>query len=250
MIQKNDIMLINDIVYKIHAVEDFDTMRKSVLEVLQFLIPYECAGFYLASPDTPYELIDPVSLGGNPDGAMVYLQEYQEFDYTRWTFDSSVGKVYRETDLLDEDVRISHPYYQKMFVGQGVHYSMLLTIIRNGVFLGVINLFRKKEQQDFSNDEMFLFELLENHLSLRCFHSAKSFTFSVSSYPTKKALIEKYNLTMREIEIVYMLLDGTSREVICEQLCISSNTLKKHTLNIYKKLNINSWRELFQLLKE
>lgn len=250
MIQRNDIMLINDIVYKIHAIEDFDTMRKSVLEVLQFLIPYEFGGFYLASSDTPYELTEPVSLGGHPDGAMVYLKEYQELDYTRWTFDSSVGKVYRETDLLEESVRINHPYYKKMFLEQGVHYSMLLTIIRNGVFLGVINLFRKKGQHDFTDDEMFMFELLENHLSLRCFFTAKSFTLPISNYPTKKTLVEEYSLTMREIEIVYMLLDGTSREVICDQLYISSNTLKKHTLNIYKKLNINSWRELFQLLKE
>lgn len=249
MVQKNDIMLINDIVYKIHAIEDFDTMRTSVLEILQFLIPYECATFYLASPDTPYELADPIGSNVNPQDLYTYLEEYQQLDYTRWSFDSFSGKAYRESDLLDEKIRINHPYYQKLFAPLGIHYSMLLTIIRNGVFLGVISLYRTRKQGDFSDNELFLFELLENHLSLRCFHSAKSRLQPSDNYPSKKDLVEEYNLTLREIEITYKLLDGTSREMICEQLGISPNTLKKHILNIYRKLDINSWRELFQLLK-
>ncbi len=250
MVQRNDIMLVNDIIYKIHAIEDFDAMRLSVLEALQFLIPNKCSTFYLSASETAYELTKPVGLGVTSQQLSKYLEEYQSLDYTRWTFDAPFGKAYRETDLLEERVRINHPYYQKLFLPSGVHYSMMLTIIRNGVFLGVIDLFRAKEEGDFSDDEMFLFELLENHLSLRCFHSAKNQTVLTSQYPSRKKLIERYNLTMREIEITYMLLDGTSREMICEQLSISANTLKKHILNIYRKLNINSWRELFQLLKE
>ena len=61
--------------------------------------------------------------------------------------------------------------------------------------------------------------------------------------------MERYGLTDRETEIVYLLLDGVSKASICSQLCISPNTLKKHTLNIYKKLEVKSWRELFALLK-
>lgn len=249
MLQYNDIMLLNDIIYKIHSIEDFDTMRKSVIESIQLLIPCKCGTFWLSSHDTAYELTDPIGVGVTDKELSVYNKEYQPFDYTRWTFDAPSGRVYRETDLLEESVRVNHPFYQKLFVPSGFHYSMMLTIIHNGVFLGIINLFRAKEENDFTDDEMILLELLESHLSLRCFKAAKVFSTS-SNYPTKKNLVEEYNLTMREIEITYMLLDGTSREMICDQLSISANTLKKHILNIYRKLNINSWRELFQLLKE
>ena len=54
MIHKNDMMLLNDIIYKIYTTEDYDDMRKSVLSSLKFLIPYEVGTFYLASPDNPY----------------------------------------------------------------------------------------------------------------------------------------------------------------------------------------------------
>ena len=74
-------------------------------------------------------------------------------------------------------------------------------------------------------------------------------TLREKTYPSKEDLVEAYHLTPRELEIVYLLLDGISKAQICEQLCISPNTLKKHTLNLYKKLGIKSWRELFSLLK-
>ena len=67
LMEKSNVMLLNDIIYKIHTIEDCDTMRKSVLEMLQYLIPSDILTFYLASPETPYELTRPVGIGLGED---------------------------------------------------------------------------------------------------------------------------------------------------------------------------------------
>lgn len=249
MPEKNNTMLLNDIVYKIHTIQDFDEMRRSVLDSLQFLIPSALSTFYLSSASSPYELCRPIGRGVSEDRLMVYLRDYQELDYTRWTFAAPIGQAFRETDLMTDTARENTPYYKEMFKAGNIHYSAILTIIFDGVFLGVINLFRSKDDQDFSDDEMFFLDLLKEHLGYRLSQEFSKFKEKAKVYPTKDSLMSSYQLTTREVEIVYLLLDGLSRQMICEKLCITLNTLKKHTVNIYKKLEINSWRELFKLIK-
>lgn len=249
MIEKNNIMLLNDIIYKIHTMEPFDEMRRSVLEFLQYLIPSTISTFYLASPANPCDLDRPIGLGLGDERWQVYLDEFQALDYTRWTFAAPTAKAYRETDLLQEEVRVNMPYYKAMFEPSNVHYSAIVTIIHDGVFLGVINLFRPKEDGDFTDEEIFYLDMLKEHLGFRLYQSLQKIEKRKKAYPTKDDLSEQYGLTAREVEITYLLLDGLSKSQMCDQLCISLNTLKKHTLNIYKKLGIKSWRELFQLLK-
>ena len=38
--------------------------------------------------------------------------------------------------------------------------------------------------------------------------------------------------------------------MICQNACITNNTLKKHILNIYKKLGIRNRVQMFKLVKE
>lgn len=247
MLEKNDIMLLNSIIHKIYNIEEFNEMRHSVLEALQFLIIFDSAGFFLSSKETPYKLTDPIGINVSKEELSRYLENYQDLDYTRWTFAAPSGKAYRETDLLQDNTRVNTPYYQAMFTSLEMHYSMLLTIIYKGTFLGVINLLRKKEQGDFSDKEMFLFELLGSHLNFRLYEGPSEEPVP-KKLPTKTQLIETHHLTLREAEITQMLMNGISRESICKSLCISPNTLKKHIVNIYKKLNISSITELFHFI--
>lgn len=251
MINKNDIMLINDIIYKIHTIEDLDTMRQSVLTTLKLLIPYEIATFTLAEPDSdsPYELISPVYIGIHPEQWESYANEFADMDYTRWTFAAPIAKAYRETDLMIDETRINTPYYQKMFVSGNIHYSAILTIIHDSKFYGCINLFRKKDDIDFTDIEMLMLDILKDHVSYRLAKAYKINTLTDRNYPDKDKLTDIYRLTPREIEILFLLLDNIDRDEICNRLSISQNTLKKHTANIYRKVAVNSHRELIRLME-
>ncbi len=62
--------------------------------------------------------------------------------------------------------------------------------------------------------------------------------------------VEKYHLTRREHTILQMLLGGEENAVVCEELAISPNTLKKHICNIYCKLGISNRIQMFKMIRE
>jgi DNA-binding NarL/FixJ family response regulator len=56
----------------------------------------------------------------------------------------------------------------------------------------------------------------------------------------KKVAEDLFNLTERENEILLLLSQGLDYKEIGSKLNISPNTVKKHTINIYQKLHVNS----------
>lgn len=53
----------------------------------------------------------------------------------------------------------------------------------------------------------------------------------------------KSELTERELEVLQKLSSGTNNKQIAEDLFVSTNTIKAHIKNIYKKLHVNSRAE-------
>ena len=66
-------------------------------------------------------------------------------------------------------------------------------------------------------------------------------------FSSQKKVLEP--LSEREHEIANTILDGLSYKMIAEKMFISLDTVRSHIKNIYKKLNINSKTELFNVFK-
>jgi DNA-binding NarL/FixJ family response regulator len=69
---------------------------------------------------------------------------------------------------------------------------------------------------------------------------ARKVIHSFQSQPTTKT---DYQLTVRENEILYSLVDGLSYKKIAEKYCVSISTIRTHICNIYLKLHVNSKAE-------
>ena len=65
---------------------------------------------------------------------------------------------------------------------------------------------------------------------------------STSQMSTQQALFES-DLTNREIEILTLLAQRLRNKEIADKLFISDGTVKQHTINLYKKLGVDSRRE-------
>jgi DNA-binding CsgD family transcriptional regulator len=62
-------------------------------------------------------------------------------------------------------------------------------------------------------------------------------------------LIQTYQLTRREAEILDLAFEGLNNEELLEKLTISKNTLLKHLQNLYRKCGVSSRIDLLKLQK-
>jgi len=62
-------------------------------------------------------------------------------------------------------------------------------------------------------------------------------------------LIEKFNLTKREQEIILLVIAGKTNKDIQDELYISLKTVKTHLYNIYRKLNVQNRLQLMNVIK-
>ncbi len=60
----------------------------------------------------------------------------------------------------------------------------------------------------------------------------------------EETLLLKYNLSIRETEVLHLVCLGKTNKIIAEELFISINTVKTHIRNIYEKLDINNRKEI------
>lgn len=244
-IEISDWLVINNIIYKIYSTEDFEEMRKNFLDQLTMIINFDSADFFLAAPDGKHELSNPIMYNCEIDMAA----QYDEIDYSRGIMYGGKSMVYRETDIISDESRITSEYYKQVYKPNNWHYSMQMILARDKKFLGVITLYRTIGKENFQYDDVFLLDMLKDHLSYRVF-SEKEKLNVVSNKVSIKDAADRYQLTRRETEIVALLLKGLENDGICDLLSISVNTLKKHILNIYRKLDINNRVQLFTLIAE
>ena len=62
----------------------------------------------------------------------------------------------------------------------------------------------------------------------------------IASFQSARPTVEEYQLTTREKEILYSLVDGLSYKKIAEKYFVSISTIRSHICNIYHKLHVNS----------
>lgn len=244
-LETNDWMLLNSIIYKIYTMDNLDDMRTQFLEQIKMLIDFDSADFYLASPDGKNKLTSPVFMNCEDDMS----EKYEELDYSLGILYSGKTLIYRETDIIPDDKRVETDYYKNVYKPNNWHYSLQMIMAREKEFVGCVTFYRTIGKDDFQYDDIFILDLLKDHLAYRLYKHKKS-----GECPGGKlsvtAAVEKYGLTRREQSVLRLLMDGKDNPYICEELMITDNTLKKHVLNIYRKLGVNNRVGLFKMIKE
>lgn len=241
----NSILSLNQIIYEIYNIEDFSQMKESVLKSIYALLPSACVSLMMAnSPAADTKTCSPVCFPPDYIGMEKRFLRYMDEDYSRWIMEKNTSVLIRSSDMMPEAERMRTTLYQKCYAPFGVHYSMDCTLVKKGKFLGVLALYRAKETGDFSEEDIFLIQLLAEHLSARFYQEAAKKHRQTSSIQRLADIIRTYHLTERESEIVQLVLDGKKNSEITEYLCISKLTLKKHLQNIYRKTGTSGRMQL------
>ena len=136
-----------------------------------------------------------------------------------------------------------------MYKPNNWHYALQVVVAKHKKFLGAITFYRTIGKEDFHYDDIFVLDLLKEHLAHRMEQYQKNGDMTAGKLSVAEA-VEEYELTRRENTILKLLMSGMNNPDICEELVITPNTLKKHILNIYRKLGIKNRVQLFKMIRE
>lgn len=249
-------MLIDDTIYRINSARDLNTARREFLEAAMTLIPCDSATFWLSDKSSPGKICDPILNNFSQEYAQKYLDLYIDNDYAKWLFSSSQSRTYKSSDWFPPNVFEEKAFYKSFYQKCNIYYAALLTLSYNDEFNGIVFLYRSRQRKDFTEKDLFILDIFKKHLSLMI-HNSRDMDadkYSVSALTPDKEHIRNicstYNLTPRECEIVSLLLKGLRHTDIADTLMIADSTLRTHTANIYRKLNISRRSELITVFSD
>lgn len=245
VIETNDWLTLNNIIYKIYTTEDLTDMRETLLENLTMVLDFDSAEFFLTVPENPDNLNNPVMY--NCDTNNILLSR-AKLEYSYGITYGGRSMIYRGSDILPDEERIETEYYKKIFRPNRWHYSLHMLLGMQKHFLGMITLYRTIGKENFQYDDIFLLDMLKDHLSFRL-DQEYSKSKSNDKLNVEEASVQ-FDLTKRETTILRCLIQGKTNEQISEELMISVNTIKKHILNLYRKLGIKNRVQLFKMILE
>ncbi|MDD2216165.1 MAG: LuxR C-terminal-related transcriptional regulator [Eubacteriales bacterium] len=218
------------------------------------MVNFDFADFYLNDTKAVGKilLVDPVvvsrySQSFNQRFMMEYDKYYGQIDYVKWVFSSQESVVYRDSDLIDHEMRTKSAFYLDYLKPAGLINVAGISIAVNGSCVGAMTLYRTEKNGDFTDRDLYILKQLLPHLQNKFMEEYEEIE-SIIHKNGFNLLSRIYKLTKREMEITELLYNGKSNNEISHQLSISVNTVKKHISNIFNKLGVDSRSQLINFL--
>lgn len=247
MIELNELLLLNDIIYKIHTKQSFDEMRQYVLEALNTLLKGDSATFFILDQLSGNKLGRSLFINCKEEMIHEYLDNYHDLDYAAGLFMTGKSMVFRESDIMSDDQRTKTEYYNMVYRINGYHHSIHLLLSYKNKFLGVLSFFRKKEKENFTRKDILYLEVLQEHLNYKTF---MDLSLESQGKYTVENMINMYHLTSKESLVLESLVNGKNMEEISIYLGIAKTTVKKHLFNIYQKTGCSGQVMLLHKIKK
>jgi len=114
----------------------------------------------------------------------------------------------------------------------------------------MFNLFRNEKSGDFNEKELYVLNLLKNHIANMLHNVMRLDRASITVNKSLNNFAKTYGLTSRESEILSLINKGLSNQEISDKVVISVSTVKKHIYNIYNKTGVSSRGQLISLFLE
>ncbi len=250
---ENELSNISDLILDLYNSGTKD-IRISFFKNIQKIVPFDVGTFFTGNNVNGQKLLtDPIAYNHPVDKVkdsnelFKTYENLQSSDYGAWILHQKESMVVRETDILPDSIREKSEIYKNIFEPIGMHYCCSIYIMSDDLLLGLANMFRKKENHDFTERDLFILEYIKPHLTQRVCQLHPQVK---SNENIKNKMMRDFNLTEREYQIVTEICNGYSNKEIGDNLFVSENTIKKHILNIYKKMNVTNRPALIKFFYE
>ena len=188
-LETNDWMVLNNIIYQINYLKDSQEMRENLLKQLLLIIDFDSANFFVTDSDDPRILKNMAGYNFSEKLGEDYVGLYEKLDYQKGLMFDGKSRVYRETDIMEDKKRQETEYYKQFYQPNGWHYSLHASLAFEKRSVGTLALFRRQGKEDFSYKDVFVLEMLQDHLALRIIKMAEEHQVTVmENVPLARAL--------------------------------------------------------------
>lgn len=232
-----------------------DKLRLHFLQNIKELISFSFSDFSISSPrgKNTYTLTDPVVLSCYDNFfeskfLSLYEKDFASLDYVNWLFSNAKSTVYRESDLIKDDLRLKSRFYQEYLLPFNLIHIAGAVICDENRFLAALTLYNTADKGDFSEKDIYILQQFLPHLQLMLSKLSphNDTVIQRSSY----ILSNTFHLTPRETEIAKLIYRGLSNREIAAQLNVAEDTVKKHLYHIFQKLNLSNRTQIIKFVQD
>ena len=233
------------------STNSLDNYVDTVIKEMEKIIPYYAVNFFTYSEQN--RVPDKLHYINISDRT---IWEYENYYHT---LDDIKEKTFNQkhpiksTDIMDYKRWENTEYFNDFLNYNNLYYSCGVDIHYQDKLLGTIGLFRESSDPDFVLKHLYILNILKDYMAnqmnkLNTIEKLKLLKKEKDIDLKLEISEQKYELTNREIEIIYHLLAGKNNKQLADDLYISINTVKKHLHNIFRKTEVNNRTELTSLI--
>ena len=249
-LKENDWNVINDILLEIYSLDNVKKIADKFLRLIRVLISYSQAYFIIFDEAQEIDVVNSAFEGVSEENKNKYINYFYQVDYVKHMFGFSGTIVFKDTDMMEDDLREKTEFYKGFLAPKNIPYGEGILMVKEGKILGVLNLFRAKEFGDFREKDIRVLEVFKDHLTNILYSATQEIKTENEDNVVSIRDVEHYNLSKRELEIMNLMLEGYTNEEIGKRLFISVSTVKKHVYNVFTKMGINSRIQLMKMIEK
>ncbi|SDA25989.1 regulatory protein, luxR family [Ruminococcus sp. YE71] len=249
MLSEREWITINNILLELYSIDDIHILFQRIMNVLHSLIHYSKG--YITLLDDNEHIREDMSFFVGMDEKIIrkYISYYFDDDYLRYLFEISIETtIFQDTKIVSEEMRRETSFYKNFLEVIGGQFGCGLLIIHNGKLIGILSLFKSINMGDFTEKDIYILDILKFHIE----NMLKKHLSSNDGINTNDKFFEdaaeKFELTLRETEVLKLLCSGFSNSGISDMLAVSLSTVKTHIYNIYTKTGVNSRAQLINMI--
>lgn len=248
MLKESEWNTINNILSELYTIDDINTLSQKLMKIIRMLIPYTKGWFLLL--DDEQNIINSKSYFNEfeKDAQESYINKYFDDDYIKYLYEfATETTVYRDSDLLENDIRSNTEFYKNFLEPENVIYGCGIMTIHNNRITAFFNLFRDQKSGDFSAKDLYILNILKKHLENMVHKISVLNRDEILAEKNLNEFSKKFGLTAREQEVLVLVNNGKSNQEISDELVISLSTVKKHIYNLFCKTGVLNRRQLILL---
>lgn len=151
----------------------------------------------------------------------------------------------RSTDILPQHALKQTEFFNDFLCKDGLYWGVNLYAWDQGKNIGDMRIWRDKRQENFSNEDMQLLDMILPAFSASLVRARQQPTAASNQ---RILLAANTNLSPRELQVAQFAAHGLGDKEIARELAISPTTVRTHLDHAFKKLGVNKRHTLAQKL--